>query len=160
MIAKVDYFGHDEFGLISDGKGTHHTIQSCPSIIEQLPRSTRQFFKKLFVTFCLLSCSDFTTTTTTAFDFPTLSKNDQAISNSKHTLQQTTTMSAPNQGRQSPEPERQSDSQTGTQASQPNDQNAGPGGAKPAEQSKETLEKLGSNPGGPLDEEAKKKTAK
>ncbi|EGP89651.1 uncharacterized protein MYCGRDRAFT_79738 [Zymoseptoria tritici IPO323] len=69
-------------------------------------------------------------------------------------------MSAPNQGRQSPEPERQSDSQTGTQASQPNDQNAGPGGAKPAEQSKETLEKLGSNPGGPLDEEAKKKTAK
>jgi hypothetical protein len=68
-------------------------------------------------------------------------------------------MSAPNQGRQSPEPERQSDAQAGTQAGQPNGQDAGPG-EKTADESKKTLENLGSNPGGPLDAEAEKKTAK
>jgi hypothetical protein len=68
-------------------------------------------------------------------------------------------MSAPNQGRQSPEPEKQSDAQAGTQAGKPNDQNAGPG-EKAGEESQKTLENLGSNPGGPLDAEAEKKTAK
>jgi hypothetical protein len=68
-------------------------------------------------------------------------------------------MSAPNQGRQSPEPERQSESQAGTQAGNPNDQNAGPG-QKAGEESKNTLENLSSNPKGPLDDEAAKKTTK
>lgn len=68
-------------------------------------------------------------------------------------------MSAPNQGRQSPEPARQAESQAGTQAPNPNDQNAGPG-QKTGEQSKSTLENLSSNPKGPLDDEAEKKTAK
>lgn len=67
-------------------------------------------------------------------------------------------MSAPNQGRQSPEPEKQSDAQAGTQAGNPNNQ--GGAGEKTGEQSKNTLENLSSNPKGPLDDEAEKKTAK
>lgn len=66
-------------------------------------------------------------------------------------------MSAPNQGRQSPEPEKQSDAQAGTQAGNPNDQG---GSQKTGEQSKSTLDNLSSNPKAPLDEEAEKKTAK
>ncbi|CAK3822879.1 Hypothetical predicted protein [Lecanosticta acicola] len=69
-------------------------------------------------------------------------------------------MSAPNQGRQSPEPERQADSQLHQPtASNPNEQGVAPGD-KAAEQSKDQLENLGSNPSGPLDEEAEKKTSK
>lgn len=68
-------------------------------------------------------------------------------------------MSAPNAGRQSPEPERQSEAQTG-KTSNPNQQ----GGAQSAEQSQEesksTLSSLSSNPEGPLDKAAEEKTSK
>jgi hypothetical protein len=57
-------------------------------------------------------------------------------------------MSAPNQGRQSPEPERQSGAQAGTTSDNPNDQGAG------EEQSKESLKNLESNPKGPLEDKA------
>lgn len=67
-------------------------------------------------------------------------------------------MSAPNEGRQSPEPEQQSDAQIGTQAGNPNNQGAGDD--KTAEASNKTLASLSSNPKGPLDDEAEKKTAK
>lgn len=67
-------------------------------------------------------------------------------------------MSAPNAGRQSPEPERQTDAQQQTSA-KPNDQGAEPAGGA-GEASKETLKGLESNPKGVLEEEAKKKTAK
>lgn len=69
-------------------------------------------------------------------------------------------MSAPNQGRQSPEPETTSDAQTGTTASNPNKQ----GGAASQEQSQqasnEQLKGLSSNPTGPLDKAAEEKTSK
>lgn len=68
-------------------------------------------------------------------------------------------MSAPNAGRQSPEPEKQSVGQSGTTASNPNDQGAGPSeGSKQA--SENQLSGLSSNPGGPLDQAAKDKTSK
>lgn len=68
-------------------------------------------------------------------------------------------MSAPNQGRQSPEPERQSHAQQGT-AAKPNDQGAAPSQDHAAEASKEQLKGLESNPTGVLEAEAKKKTSK
>jgi len=67
-------------------------------------------------------------------------------------------MSAPNQGRQSPEPERQAGSQVGQQA-QPN-QGAAPSETHAADASKEQLGKLSSNPKGPLEDAAKEKTNK
>lgn len=69
-------------------------------------------------------------------------------------------MSAPNQGRQSPDPERQTGSQQqAPSASNPNDQNQGPG-QKTAEHSQAQLDNLSSNPKGPLDEAAKEKVSK
>jgi hypothetical protein len=69
-------------------------------------------------------------------------------------------MSAPNQGRQSPEPENQSDAQAGHNAS-PNDQGAGPkGDNNSAEESKEQLKGLESNPKGPLEDAKEQKTMK
>ncbi|TLD37213.1 Dual specificity protein kinase [Venturia nashicola] len=65
-------------------------------------------------------------------------------------------MSAPNQGRQSPEPETQTDAQTGQQA-QPNDQKAD---TEKSSDPKETLKGLESNPEHILAKSAKEKTSK
>ena len=66
-------------------------------------------------------------------------------------------MSAPNEGRQSPEPEKQSGAQSGTIA----DPNSGDKSSTYAqEQSKQDLSSLPSNPTGPLDHAAMEKTAK
>nr|POF13231.1 hypothetical protein CFP56_10378 [Quercus suber] len=70
-----------------------------------------------------------------------------------------TTMSAPKQGRQSPEPESQTKAQQGTSA-KPNDQGAAPSKDHAADASKEALKNLDSNPTGVLEGEAQKKTAK
>lgn len=68
-------------------------------------------------------------------------------------------MSAPNAGRQSPDPERQSHSQQST-ATKPNDQGQADSNEQPAEQSKDKLKDLESNPKHVLAEEAEKKSAK
>jgi hypothetical protein len=65
-------------------------------------------------------------------------------------------MSAPNQGRQSPEPENQGGHQVGQQVDNPNDQ----GAQDASKQSGDSLKNLSSNPGGPLDASAEAKTAK
>ena len=69
-------------------------------------------------------------------------------------------MSAPNQGRQSPEPENQSSKQgAAPTAGNPNQQGAEPQqGSQQA--SKDQLAGLESNPTGPLDQAAKDKTSK
>ncbi|KAK3630313.1 hypothetical protein LTR22_021575 [Elasticomyces elasticus] len=72
----------------------------------------------------------------------------------------TTNMSAPNAGRQSPEPEKQSNAQTGATSTNVNDQGQAKSNDAPAEDSKNTLKNLESNPKGPLDDEAEKKTSK
>ncbi|EME41668.1 hypothetical protein DOTSEDRAFT_46600 [Dothistroma septosporum NZE10] len=68
-------------------------------------------------------------------------------------------MSAPNQGRQSPDPDQQKESQIRAPATDVNNQGqeASQGAA---EASKDQLKNLGSNPGGPLDKAAEEKTAK
>ncbi|KAF2764953.1 hypothetical protein EJ03DRAFT_250405, partial [Teratosphaeria nubilosa] len=69
-------------------------------------------------------------------------------------------MSAPQQGRQSPEPERQGDKQVhAPPATNVNDQNQGPG-EKAADVSKDQLSGLSSNPKGPLEDAAAAKTEK
>ncbi|KAG9601668.1 hypothetical protein KCU77_g2216, partial [Aureobasidium melanogenum] len=69
-------------------------------------------------------------------------------------------MSAPNAGRQSPDPEAQS----GKQQAEPTSGNPNQQGAEPSEGSKKAsenqLEGLESNPTGPLDQAAKDKTSK
>ena len=70
-------------------------------------------------------------------------------------------MSAPNQGRQSPDPESQSGAQgKDPMANKPNEQ----GGAPSLDHAKDTSEdqkaNLASNPKGPLEEAAKEKTSK
>jgi hypothetical protein len=70
-------------------------------------------------------------------------------------------MSAPNQGRQSPEPERQSDAQAGQTSGNVNDQGGADsfkGDAKEA--SKETKSGLSSNPEHPLAKHAEETTSK
>jgi hypothetical protein len=70
-------------------------------------------------------------------------------------------MSAPNAGRQSPDPERQSDKQVhATPASNVNDQGQAKSAEAPAEESKNTLSNLESNPKGPLEDAAAEKTKK
>jgi hypothetical protein len=69
-------------------------------------------------------------------------------------------MSAPNQGRQSPEPENQSEGQSGTVASNPNEQGGAPAGGNAQQNSDDTKSKLSSNPTHPLEEAAKEKTSK
>ncbi|GAB7350576.1 hypothetical protein MBLNU459_g1152t1 [Dothideomycetes sp. NU459] len=69
------------------------------------------------------------------------------------------TMSAPNAGRQSPEPETQSNAQAGKTAS-PNDQGAAPTSDHAKDASVEQLKGLSSNPTGPLDKAAEEKTSK
>ena len=68
-------------------------------------------------------------------------------------------MSAPNAGRQSPEPKEQSDKQTGSVTDNVNDQGAGPkeGAEKASDKAKETLS---SNPTHPLEENAEASTSK
>lgn len=69
-------------------------------------------------------------------------------------------MSAPNAGRQSPDPEAQS----GKQQAEPTSSNPNQQGAEPSQGSKKASEdqlaNLESNPTGPLDQAAKDKTAK
>ena len=69
-------------------------------------------------------------------------------------------MSAPEQGRQSPDPERSTGAQTGTTAENPNEQGAAPSDTHAQEASKDQLNKLESNPKGPLEDAAETKTAK
>lgn len=68
-------------------------------------------------------------------------------------------MSAPNQGRQSPEPETQSNAQAGKTAN-PNDQGGAPSSDHAGDASAEQLKNLSSNPTGPLDKAAEEKTSK
>ncbi|KAK0252804.1 hypothetical protein LTR91_013357 [Friedmanniomyces endolithicus] len=71
------------------------------------------------------------------------------------------TMSAPNAGRQSPDPERaQGKQQSDTPASDVNDQGQAASKDAPAEESKETLKNLPSNPKPILEDAAKEKTSK
>ncbi|KAK6395564.1 hypothetical protein LTR65_010582 [Meristemomyces frigidus] len=71
------------------------------------------------------------------------------------------TMSAPNAGRQSPEPETQSDRQINEPpATNVNDQGQAPSGSHEAEGGKDQLAGLSSNPKGPLDDAAEEKTKK
>ncbi|KAF2725005.1 hypothetical protein K431DRAFT_281481 [Polychaeton citri CBS 116435] len=69
-------------------------------------------------------------------------------------------MSAPNQGRQSPDPERQSDAQQGATTTDVHDTGAAASAEEPKEASADQLKNLESNPKGVLEEEAEKKTAK
>lgn len=69
-------------------------------------------------------------------------------------------MSAPNQGRQSPEPENQSEAQSGSTATNANEQGAAPSMEHAQEASKKQLDSLPSNPTGPLDKAAEEKTSK
>lgn len=71
-------------------------------------------------------------------------------------------MSAPHQGRQSPEPEKQSKSQVGTQGSgNANDQGAARSKDHAGDESeRQKTDSLSSNPGGVLDKVADDKTAK
>lgn len=70
-------------------------------------------------------------------------------------------MSAPNEGRQSPDPERQSgQQQSHPPASDPNKQGVAESNEQPAEQSKEALKNLESNPKHVLQDEADKKVSK
>lgn len=72
---------------------------------------------------------------------------------------QARTMSAPQQGRQSPEPEQQSGKQVNSPpASNPNNQGQANYDAEPAEKSKDQLKNLDSNPKHILEEQAKEKT--
>ncbi|KAI4612889.1 hypothetical protein J4E80_006944 [Alternaria sp. BMP 0032] len=72
---------------------------------------------------------------------------------------QTTTMSAPNAGRQSPEPERQSGAQAGQTSDNVNSQGAGPKeGAEKA--SDNTKDSLSSNPQHTLEKHAEETTSK
>ncbi|KAF2791925.1 hypothetical protein K505DRAFT_326513 [Melanomma pulvis-pyrius CBS 109.77] len=69
-------------------------------------------------------------------------------------------MSAPNPGRQSPDPENQSESQQGTTANEPNKQGGAPSLDHAKEASDEQKSKLSSNPIHPLAEAAAEKTSK
>ncbi|KAF2107941.1 hypothetical protein BDV96DRAFT_292255 [Lophiotrema nucula] len=69
-------------------------------------------------------------------------------------------MSAPNAGRQSPEPENQSEGQSGTMAGKPNDQGAGPTDSNAQVESNDQKSKLASNPTHPLEKFAEEKTSK
>ncbi|TKA71572.1 hypothetical protein B0A55_07676 [Friedmanniomyces simplex] len=70
-------------------------------------------------------------------------------------------MSAPNAGRQSPEPEQQSGKQqSDVPASNVNEQGQAASNEAPAEESKDTLKNLESNPKGVLEDASKAKTSK
>ncbi|KAF2712088.1 hypothetical protein K504DRAFT_464174 [Pleomassaria siparia CBS 279.74] len=69
-------------------------------------------------------------------------------------------MSAPNPGRQSPEPENQTEGQSGTVASNPNEQGGAPTDSSAKEASNEQKSKLPSNPEHILAASAEEKTSK
>jgi hypothetical protein len=69
-------------------------------------------------------------------------------------------MSAPNQGRQSPEPERQNEAQAGSTSTNANDQGVADSAEQTKESSDSTLKNLGSNPKGPMDDKAHDARAK
>lgn len=69
-------------------------------------------------------------------------------------------MSAPNQGRQSPEPERQSGAQTGSTSNNPNDQGVAGSAEETKSSSEDSLKNLSSNPKGPLEDHAAAARAK
>lgn len=69
-------------------------------------------------------------------------------------------MSAPQQGRQSPDPERQSQSQVAPPATDVNNQGQAPQGSKEAEGGKSQVEGLESNPKQVLEKAAEDKTSK
>ena len=69
-------------------------------------------------------------------------------------------MSAPQQGRNSPEPEAQSDNQKEAPATGFHKQGQAPEGTHEADGGAQQLEGLSSNPKGPLDDAAKEKTSK
>lgn len=68
-------------------------------------------------------------------------------------------MSAPQPGRQSPDPEHQSDAQSGQTSSNVNDQGAGPAGGS-EKSSDSTKDSLSSNPTHPLAKHAEEVTSK
>jgi hypothetical protein len=69
-------------------------------------------------------------------------------------------MSAPNAGRQSPEPETQSNAQSGTTTTDVNDQGGAPKHGNAQENSDDTKGALSSNPTHPLEKHAEEKTSK
>ncbi|KAK5131095.1 hypothetical protein LTR08_001313 [Meristemomyces frigidus] len=69
-------------------------------------------------------------------------------------------MSAPNEGRNSPEPERQSDNQKEAPATNMKEQGQAPSGTQEAEGGKDQLKNLSSNPKGALEDAAAAKTSK
>ncbi len=69
-------------------------------------------------------------------------------------------MSAPNEGRQSPEPEQQSDKQVNMPASNPNKQGQAPHEDHPADASADKLKNLEINPKHILDDKAEGKSGK
>lgn len=69
-------------------------------------------------------------------------------------------MSAPNAGRQSPEPETQSEAQVGATTEDVKDQGQAPSGTHEAEGGADQLKGLESNPKGPLEDAAAEKTEK
>ncbi|KAK8192492.1 hypothetical protein M8818_007660 [Zalaria obscura] len=75
-------------------------------------------------------------------------------------LTKKTKMSAPNAGRQSPEPERQSGAQQSDAQAKPNDQGAAPSDTHAQEASDEQKSKLSSNPTPVLEKFANEKTSK
>ena len=71
-----------------------------------------------------------------------------------------TTLSAPNQGRQSPEPERQNANQKEAPATGDHVQGQAPEGTTEADGGASQLDELTSNPKGPLEDAAAAKTSK
>lgn len=69
-------------------------------------------------------------------------------------------MSAPNQGRQSPEPEKQSNAQAGSTSTNANDQGVAGSAEQTKDQSEDALKNLSSNPKGPMDDKAHAARAK
>jgi hypothetical protein len=69
-------------------------------------------------------------------------------------------MSAPNAGRQSPEPEKQSSAQVGNPSASDAKHDSNPSENKSAEESKDQLKNLPSNPKGALEDKAKEATSK
>lgn len=69
-------------------------------------------------------------------------------------------MSAPKQGRQSPDPETQDPKQGTASQSNPNDQGAAPSGSKSEDKSKDQLSGMASNPKDVMGQKADEKTTK
>lgn len=69
-------------------------------------------------------------------------------------------MSAPNQGRQSPSPSRQSGAQAGATSTNPNDQGVASSANQTKDASEEQLKNLSSNPKGPLEDKAAEAASK